>query len=410
MAFGLNRWISYLALCLIIVAAWALPPRRNGRSFSSLNQTTEREHALQLRNEIGRLDRHYQRLLRRDSLVSMAKMAGEEGRSHIFGASGEYSTDSLRILEEAFSREVERVAGGEPKVTAGLYLFRARDWSHEGLRDNGRGIPTYYASYEEFYAGSVDGTAYCLLAYPIRWQFSHTYRDLVPALPVGGPIDSANNMLGPCVFHLRYGHPSEAIFQWLRNGGYRMAQEQVSLQARRNWEQYMDWADYHGAFGIRIGYFSQANTVNAQACLAGDSQACERSIRDVVNPRSEGREYYSARFGIPVSQVDMPVSYYDYSWGVYAGFDRSLLADIENEFGAERFQRFWTSEGEMAVAFESAFGVPLGEWIMEWAQERLGKIETTPALPLQASALSLLIMGLFAALVGVVSQRRVLGK
>ena len=332
MAFGLNRWISYVALCLIIAAAWALPPRRYGRNYSPSERTPEREYAVELRDEIGRLDRHYQRLLRRDSLVSMASTAREEGRSYIFGASGEYPADSLHVLEEAVAREVERVAGGTPKVTAGLYLFRPREWSHEGLREDGRGIPTYYSANEEFYAGSVDGTSHCLLAFPVRGLFSSAYRNFQPVLPEVEAMAGANNMLGPCVFHLRYGHPSEAVFQSLRDGGYRLAQEQVSYEARRELEQYIERNDFSRVFGIRFGnWFS----IDAEACLAGDADACARSIVDIASPRSEGREFYASRFEIPVSQVDLPVSYHDnrYFWGVYGGFDRALLADIESEFG-----------------------------------------------------------------------------
>ncbi len=410
MAFGLNRWISYVALCLIIAAAWALPPRRYGRNHLPSERTAEREQAIQLREEIGRLDRHYQRHLRRDSLVSMARTAQEEGRSFVFGASGEYDADSLRVLEEAFSREVERVAGGTPKVTAGLYLFRPAEWSHEGLREGGRGIPTYYSAYEEYYAGSVDGTSHCLVAFPVRGEFSSAYRNLQPALPEVEAMAGANNMLGPCFFHLRYGHPSDAVFRWLRDGGYRLAQEQVSYEAQRGLEQHREWYGFDRVFGIRLGYYRFS--IDAEACLAGDAEACERSILDIADPRSDGREFYASRFGIPASQVDMPVSYYDYRyfWGSYGGFGRALLADIETEFGPERFQRFWTSDEELAEAFQVAFGVPLGDWVMKWAQERLGKIETTPTLPLRASSLSILVMGLFAALVGVVAQRRVVGK
>lgn len=409
MAFGLNRWISYVALCLIIAAAWALPPRRYGRNYSPSERTPEREQAVRLREELGQLDRHYQRLLRRDSLVSMVRTARQDGQSYIFGASGEYPTDSLRTLEEAFAREVERVVGGTPKVTVGLYLFRPREWSHEGLKEDGRGIALYYYGYEEFYAGSVDGASYCLQALPVRGWFSSVYRNLQPALPEVEAMAGANNMLGPCVFHLRYGHPSDAVFKWLREGGYRLAQEQVSYEARRQLEDYREMWDFKRVFGIRVGYrFS----IDAEACLAGDADACERSIFDIADPRSDGRDFYASRFGIPASQVDMPVSYYDYRyfWEVYGGFDRAFLADVETEFGPDLFQRFWTSEEELAEAFQSAFGVPLGDWVMKWARERLGKIETTPALPLRASSLSILIMGLFAALVGVVSQRRVLGK
>ncbi len=409
MAFGLNRWISYVALCLIIAAAWALPPRRYGRNYSPSERTPEREQAVRLRQEIGRLDRHYQRLLRRDSLVSMVGTAQGEGRSYVFGASGEYDADSLRVVEEAFSREVERVVGGTSKVTAGFYLYRPREWTHEGLKEDGRGITLYYGGYEEFYAGSEDGEAYCLQAFPVRGQFSSVYRNLQPVLAEVEAMGGANNMLGPCIFHLRYGHPSEAVFQWLRDGGYRLAQERVSYEARRQLELFRERYDWMRIFGARVGYrFS----IDAETCLAGDADACERSILDIANPRSDGREFYASRFEIPASQVDMPVSYYDYRYfpEIYGGFDRGFLADIETEFGPDRFQRFWTSEEELAEAFESAFGVPLGDWVMSWAQERLGKIETTPTLPLQASSLSILIMGLLAALVGVVAQRRAVGK
>ena len=56
------------------------------------------------------------------------------------------------------------------------------------------------------------------------------------------------------------------------------------------------------------------------------------------------------------------------------------MGDLEAEFGAERFARFWTSDQSVDEAFLGAFGEPMEEWTMRWAQGLMGFHKTGPSI------------------------------
>jgi hypothetical protein len=90
----------------------------------------------------------------------------------------------------------------------------------------------------------------------------------------------------------------------------------------------------------------------------------------------------------------------------FGWFDFELFWDLEKEFGPERFQRFWSSEQGLEEAFQAAFGESIGAWTMRWARDKIGPMEASKPIPLQASLLSLLVIGLLGAMACGVQRRR----
>ena len=66
-------------------------------------------------------------------------------------------------------------------------------------------------------------------------------------------------------------------------------------------------------------------------------------------------------------------------------FDR-----LEEEFGTEAFRKFWRSRKPVAIAFEDAFDIEPGLWMMSWAQGQSGALEAGPALDFEDIGLSIL--------------------
>ena len=73
-------------------------------------------------------------------------------------------------------------------------------------------------------------------------------------------------------------------------------------------------------------------------------------------------------------------------------FEAYLFDDLEREFGHEAFARFWSSENEVSEAFEEAFGISTGEWMVDWLDRTRGLEHATPALPRHASTGGVLTM------------------
>ena len=48
--------------------------------------------------------------------------------------------------------------------------------------------------------------------------------------------------------------------------------------------------------------------------------------------------------------------------------ESQMLAELEAEFGRDRFARFWSSDRPVPQAFEEAFGVAPGTWLQGWAR------------------------------------------
>jgi hypothetical protein len=95
------------------------------------------------------------------------------------------------------------------------------------------------------------------------------------------------------------------------------------------------------------------------------------------------------------------------SWAFY-GAEATLLADLEAEFGPERFAAFWTAEAPVAEAFEAAFGLSRADWTHTWAVERLGTRRARGSL-LADVPLTLLLCTVLGLVAGARVRRREVG-
>lgn len=86
-----------------------------------------------------------------------------------------------------------------------------------------------------------------------------------------------------------------------------------------------------------------------------------------------------------------------------------LFADLEREFGTEAFARFWTSDAAVPLAFESAFGIDAGTWMLRWTKEEVGTHQAGPGLRAGTSLLALLTLMALAATVSFMATRRRVG-
>jgi hypothetical protein len=138
--------------------------------------------------------------------------------------------------------------------------------------------------------------------------------------------------------------------------------------------------------------------------MAGDPVDCSLTVTDPVFAGENGAELRRA-------VEDSPASWADLDWADESPFgylDDTLFADMERQFGEEAFARFWSSDQEVPVAFRSAFGVELGEWVLDWVHDQIGVSRAGPGIPVGDLLVSVLALSTLAALAcGAATRRRV---
>jgi hypothetical protein len=100
--------------------------------------------------------------------------------------------------------------------------------------------------------------------------------------------------------------------------------------------------------------------------------------------------------------VNNAIELNDVTWRAGKSFELKNIS----EFGADAFLRFWSSTRAVADAFESAFGVEVGEWMTAWVDSVSGTIEPGPGLPRSASSGSVFALGLLAGIAFLRNRRR----
>jgi len=90
----------------------------------------------------------------------------------------------------------------------------------------------------------------------------------------------------------------------------------------------------------------------------------------------------------------------------FGSADDYLLSDVAAEFGAERFAAFWTSDEDVPEAFEAAFGIPLGEWVVSWSDAHFARTAAGPAISSTAASGTIMLMMLCTLFAGVWARRR----
>jgi hypothetical protein len=206
----------------------------------------------------------------------------------------------------------------------------------------------------------------------------------------------------PCRLLDRFGAPGARIGEWLERGAWGFGSSRVPLpdQMRLRDRSYAEMP----LFGTRRHPLSDANPV-AGGCLAGDVSDCSRAVTNPVELRGLGAEMRSAVGSSALSYADVP-------WADESPFgylDDSLFAELEHQFGEEAFGRFWSSDQDVPLAFEAAFGVGLGEWVLSWVSGQTGIARAGPGTPLEDLLSGILAVSALAALTSLVAMRRRVG-
>jgi hypothetical protein len=315
---------------------------------------------------LRRADAAYVELARMDSLLPLLPSAP--------GVTVQLSPAVRPDTRDTVSANVARelAAIGEPRARIGIFLI-------DNAYGHRPGVPFSRARPErEMYAGVDSAGAYCVV---------------VHAAPVGrtaGMVISSSrlsasagaSMLGPCAFVARYGAPGPEISRWLSDGAYRLAEHRSAVQQPRardltHERELTVWSENDRAL---------------RACIGGRDDLC---VNALLMPTGATH----VRVGPAVLQLDrrLPPGGND---------SRAMLDHLEREFGAARFETFWTSDADVPTAFAGAFGIGAGDWVREWGRSRYGGRALGPRVDAQTLLLSALLVACLVASAVVTERRR----
>jgi hypothetical protein len=379
-------WTGLAALGLLTVAAWMMPPSATVRRAAALMEPEE-ELARDLRREVRRSHDILQRTRWADSLTSLALATAVDGVA-IGGAPGSLQAGTLDSVRVRIQDEMAMARLEQPRAVVGFFV-QPRD--HAGLD----GVPRDSRSASEIYMGDSDGTAFCLRVLVTRASVS----------PHNGEIrryywtedESFSNILGACRVVAQYGLPGPSVRRWLERGALGFADEPAYSPARpagwlgtpRNWP-----------FGRSVP--SWTRDLEMDRCLAGMPDACETVMLDPLARQGEVEaDVLHVIEQSPVSGIGRVVFR-----SPFGSADDYLLGDVAAEFGAERFEAFWPSDEDVPEAFEAAFGISLGEWVVSWSDTHFARTAAGPAVSNAAASGTILLMTLCALFAGAWARRR----
>ena len=351
------RWWLWTTLACAVVAVSALPLRLGPAPSRDLRDLHHRTIQGELREAEGQLNR----LEWIDSLAPLAVAGGEAGESLVVAFPQGVGEDESAALR---SRVANLRSGGSSEAVLALGFPSGPSWRWGG---------------NEVHAGATDeGRPFCLSARevppgvsPVRWIESRS------------PISRSTlaELIGPCWVVARHGLPGDALRRWLEAGG------EVFLTAgspEAPWRTVDDLRSMTGRalsdlvqMPGRLGLTARALPARAQRCLAMSEESCAALV---LRPHVGGVPWAP-------TVIDAPdVAWISVSWRPLLGadlpgvVDRSFLWALDEAFGTERFGAFWTSDLPVEEAFEAAFGIPLGRYVLQRGQEVWGAVEPGPAV------------------------------
>lgn len=381
MAFGMRTWLACMAVGCLLVAAWRLPPEPvDGRDQDV--RTAERLRFDALEREVRVASEILFRTFWADSLSARVVAEAEGAVTVLAPVTGEAVEDQLRRMHQRIADQVE--ARNRTGMTFG-YVMQA----HDHRRDDGASSPR---DRTETYAGTRDGVDYCI---QVRVGHSDYMADVMGRRIVGtdNRTPPYADELGACRFYLAYGFPGDQIRGWLERGAIEFAFEPATsyLSDLDGWRT--DLADYEVRRRAPLGFdYLARRDVGGMLdrCFAGFDDACAAFLADPVAVNLITDQQAEIVRRSPATGVGSIYGVRTWVQGL-----RSILSDLEEEFGYEAFQSFWTSEGEMEIAFEDAFGIAPGAWMVQRIEEMQGIDRPGPGVPRRASSASMLTIAAF---------------
>ena len=379
----MKRWLAAVAGAAAIVALWALPP--SSFEMPARNRLPESVRREAVEGEVRRAHTALRAIRWSDSLSQLAVRTAVDGLA--LSPPRVEGTDPADILswEEAQRGALAERSRPRSDVVVGIF------WQPFG-QSALPGIPDAARFSDITFVGARDGTPYCIRAIP------HSGRATGALLGLVGDV-------GACRLYAAYGVPGTQIQAWLEASALGFARIHSPTWAadfarRREPPRPEGTLRPFGLSRPRLAYES----IVVQACLAGRVMACERATTDpeLISPTWGDRAWLVANTpatGFGMQQAHPPFGY----------LDDGLLYEWEAAFGPDAFARFWTSSAPVPEAFEAAFGVPLGAWVLRWVERHSGLYRAGPSLPWSSLGWSLLGLAALAGVSTAAGMRRRVG-
>jgi hypothetical protein len=376
----MKGWLAIVSGASALVALWALPPSR--LETPPVQKLPEQIRYESVEGEIRRAHGALRALRWSDSLSALAVRAAVDGVAFSPPRGEGLEAAEVRPWEERLRAALAGIEPRDPDMVVGVF-WQPPD--HAAVP----GVPSGIRMREVTFVGERDGTPYCIRAVP------YTERGARVMLRYSGDV-------GPCRLYAAYGTPGERIQEWLDASALRFARVAVPSFAADFALTALPPRDATRLFGASRPQFADQNLA-VQACLAGRAEACARAVTDpeLIAPRFGDEAWLVANSPASSFGGDSPDA--PFGW-----LDDGLLYEIEARFGSDAFARFWTSAEPVAEAFEAAFGLPLGEWVLRWIEGHVGLYRAGPSLPWSSLGLSLLALAALAGVAtGAAVRRRV---
>lgn len=354
----IRRWIPYVMSIAIYAGLFAayrlwLVPLLTDRPWTGAAESRE---FWRIRGEVMTQNERLRDIAVRDSV---ARLIPDSAQFFIVVPPGD------TMAREYLQRVAMREGVTNPATAVGIVMLPAEYGGHPTLPERMYGLKSV--------SGEVRGMPYCVMVMPF-----HRNAETNRVAPF--TYSRYGALTGPCHWWARYGAPGTGIANWLTPGGVRFAH---NTRASHDWDPGDRETARFGRMQHRTGL-----TLDGKACVAGQLERCANAVLRMDTAWSVGAFIGNRYFGS----------------GIMDG-EGSMLADLEGEFGAERFQEFWRSPNDVERAFQAAFGVPLGEWVRGWVRARAGP-GSAVRLGGPTLLLALLFIGICVGIGSAAAQRR----
>lgn len=382
MALSMKQWLAVIAVGCALVAVWALPPQasRGGQRVDHRLWEEVRRDALIRRAQSANYQ--IQRIQWADSLIP-ATLAGTGPVT--FGFPDSSDPDAVASARaRAVDRALDDVRNTPSDMAVGLF-FLSQGTSAYSEAPRASTFGTVY------YFGARDGRPYCVAVHP--------QSDLTRSNSWGFFMAAqGDSHLGLCALLRSYGLPGPAVHHWLAEGGTALAASTRPADA-----PLLAWAteaqQRRGPFGQRQRLdFSSAGANPFTRCESGITAGCA----DLFLHPGSAYSWFDDAGGLPrPSEVSAIQTY-----SLDGPMDPRTVARLAQEFGPERFQRWWTAEGNLADAFQTSFGIDVGTWTLTQVRKHMEITKPGPGVAWSGLLGGLVIMTLSSVIAGMWAIRR----
>lgn len=390
MARPVRNWLITAAVgCALAALAFLLLGERavDPAGTLSFNADADIERESRLGVRVRRVHSELYRLQLRDSLLSILDARVSAGHAFLWIDPGLEDVLSDTVVE-SIRRALTALSARPPRIPVMVALTLDAEPPLEGVPWIGRDEVIH------FLPGTTGGRA-CLSALSYKGRSRYRSWSLI-FYGVEGDAERAAALLGPCAYYAAFGQPGRGIERWLEATRYELTRFPLSLtgaetdlQVSRPEELISMGRVWPPARGL-------------VACAAGNAAACRIGV---LSGRS-AFGYGPASTGGFVSGSDVISTSNYLSIEPLGPNANRWLSDLLADVGAERFDRFWSSEADVDSAFREATGTSLEGWTMGWARAQLGKPRSGPAAPVSASVLALVGSGMLLGAVVLLARRR----